>query len=379
MSEQEIYNGILEKFSRIPIPEDESTFLDLCHYSGERFEEICSRILEFYFQPNNKHGFGDLWFKSLCQLIGYECDDAFEMKTRTEESTYGAVEKNKRIDIVLQTPSLIVAIENKIGADLYNNLDIYSEHIHNTYPSLKQKLVVLTAHSFATHERIKANQSGFVVIGYKQLFITVKSLIGDYVSKGDQKYLVFMLDFMKTVENRANIMAQTDLDKFFSSKKEEIEKLFEQYNGWKNRLLGQQKEAIFDLSAKIQSLTNTIWWVYQGWDLGISFNDGTPYRIGIESNFKEVNNNPLGEFHIYITTWNTQCWLPYESAILEKYPGYLLDKGEHNSSNRVYYHMPVIERVQYNSNEQYFEEILQRLDNYYRFMKDLTANYAGLS
>ena len=129
MSEQEKYNDILKKFSRFPIPEDESTFLDLCHYSGERFEEICSRILEFFFQPNNKHGFGDLWFKSLCQLIGCECDDAFEMKTRTEEYTYGAKEKNKRIDIVLQTPSLIVAIENKIGADLYNNLDIYSEHI----------------------------------------------------------------------------------------------------------------------------------------------------------------------------------------------------------------------------------------------------------
>ena len=101
MTEQEIiFKEILKKFSRFPIPEDESTFLDLCHYSGERFEEICSRILEFYFQPNNKHGFRNLWFKSLCQLIGYECDDAFEMKSRTEEYTYGAKEKNKRIDMV---------------------------------------------------------------------------------------------------------------------------------------------------------------------------------------------------------------------------------------------------------------------------------------
>jgi len=183
-----------------------------------------------------------------------------------------------------------------------------------------------------------------------------------------------MLDFMKTVENRANIMIQTDLDKFFSSNKVEIEKLFEQYNGWKNRLFGQQKEAISDLSVKIQNLTGTAWWVYQGWDLGISFNDGTPYRIGIESSFQEVNNNPIGKFHIYITTWNMKCWVPYESAILEKYPGYFLDKGE-----RVFYHMPVIERIQYNSDEQYFEEILQRLDDYYHFMKDLTSNYAGLS
>jgi len=374
MSEQETYRDILNKFSKIPIPEDESTFLELCHYSGERFEEICSRILEFYFQPNNKHGFGDLWFKSLCQLIGCECGDAFEMETHTEEYTYNAEEKNKRIDIILETPSLIVAIENKIGADLYNDLGVYSEHIHKTYPSLEQKLVVLTARSLAAHEKIKANQNGFIVIGYNQLFVNVKSLIGEYVSRGDQKYLVFMLDFMKTVENRANIMIQTDLDKFFSTNKVVIENLIEQYNSWNNRLLEQQKEVIRDILAKIKNLTGAAWWVYQGWDLGISFNDGTPYRIGIESHFQEINNDPLSEFHILITTWNTKCWLPYESAILEKYPGYNLEKGE-----RVYYRMPVIERIQYDSNEQYFERISQCLDEYYHFMKDLTANYSNLS
>ena len=121
MTEQEIiFKDILKKFSRFPIPEDESTFLDLCHYSGERFEEICSRILEFYFQPNNKHGFRNLWFRSLCELLRCDWDDAFEMRTRTEEYTFGADDKNKKIDIVIETPFLIVAIENKIGASLYN-------------------------------------------------------------------------------------------------------------------------------------------------------------------------------------------------------------------------------------------------------------------
>ncbi len=375
MSEEEIvFKEILIKFSKIPIPEDETTFLDLCHYSGERFEEICSRILEFYFQPNNKHGFGNLWFRSLCQLIGIECNDEYDMKTRTEEYTYGAGEKSKKIDIVIETPSVVIAIENKIGAMLYNPLDVYKEHVDKIYEKKQErKLVVLTAHILSGQEIRKAEQYGFKIINYLHLFRTVKSLIGDYMYKGNQKYLVYMLDFIRTVENRANMAKQNELDKFFYTHKGDIEQLFAQFSEWKSRIMNEQKPIISDLYTKIQQLTeDTAWWVYQGWDLGRSFKDKTPYRIGIESNFAETSNNPIGEYHIYITTWNLNCWTPYESDILKRYPGYYLDKGEKNSSNRVYYHMPVIERAHYDSNENYFEVILNRLQEYYQFLKSLS-------
>lgn len=363
MSGQEIiFKNILEKFKKFPIPEDESTFLELCHYSGERFEEICSRILEFYFQPNNKHGFRNLWFKSLCQLIGCDCDDAFEMETRTEENTYGAEENNKRIDIILETPSLIIAIENKIGAGLYNQLDVYREHIEKAYHKPKKQLVVLTAHVFSNQERNKANQNGFVVIGYDELFKTVRSMIGDYVSNGSQKYLVFMLDFMKTVENRANIMTQTDLDKFFVSYRADVEELIKQFNNWKRMHVDQQIKSILKIYNQISS-PDSPWWIYQDLDLGTSFNDNTPYRIGIESNFNEINNDPLGEFHIRITTWKLQCWDPYEKDIFKRYP----EGKKEIKGNRVNYYMPVIE----NSDERYFDTILEQLKKYHQSLKEL--------
>lgn len=379
MTEQEIiFKDILKKFSRFPIPEDESTFLDLCHYSGERFEEICSRILEFYFQPYNKHGFRNLWFRSLCELLRCDWDDAFEMRTRTEEYTFGADDKNKKIDIVIETPFLIVAIENKIGASLYNPIGVYKQHIERIYKDKRQqKLVVLTAHLLSGQEKTKANDHGFVVIQYERLFEKVKSLLGEYVARGDQKYLVFMLDFMQTVKNRVNMMEQTDLDRFFIRHRDDIEKLVRQYDDWKNRRFNQQKMIISELCGNIQSLTNdTTWWVYQGWDLGIHFNNNTSYKIGIESNFVESDDNPLAEYHIYFTTWSMQCWFPYENAILEKYPvkdDYVLDKGELNSSNRVYYHMPVIKRTAFDNDENYFDKILECLNVYYQFLKGLAA------
>ncbi len=372
MTEHEIiFKDILKKFSRFPIPEDESTFLDLCHYSGERFEEICSRILEFYFQPNNKHGFRDLWYRSLCQLISCEYDEAFEMTTRVEEFTYSAEEKQKRIDMILETPSRIIAIENKIWAGLYNHLNVYKEHVEKKYNQREKKLIVLTARPLWGHELKKVEDNRFDVVLYKDLFEKVRSLIGEYVSNGNQKYLVFMLDFMKTVENRANIMIQTDLDKFFEQYKDDIEKLINQYNKWRNNIFEQQKCKILELKEKLRSQDNR-WWDYQGWDLGISFNDNTLYRIGIESNFNEINNDPLSEFHIRITTWKLQCWDPYEEDILKKYPeGEEFGRKKEIKGNRVNYHMPIIDRKTHDSDESYYGEILKHLNEYYQFLKGL--------
>ena len=370
------FEELLRRFSKIPVEENEPPFLELCHFSGERFEEICSRILEFFFQPKNKHGFQDLWFSSLCSLTGCGCDDAFDMKTRTEESTFEADINNKRIDIILETPSWIIAIENKIGASLYNPLDTYKEHVEKRYPNLKKLFVVLTARPMSGDELQKAETYGFKVLRYDQLFKEVKARLGYYVMKGSQKYLVFMLDFMKTVERRVNMMEQTDMDKFFVNHREEVEQLISQYNEWRERVAVQQRIAISDLKAKIQSKTNDWWWDYQGLDLGKSFNDNTPYRIGIESEFKENKNNPIGEFRIYITTWNLNCWAPYKEEVLKRYPlnteGFQLDEGEYNNYNRMYYHVPVIERKHFSDDASYMDEILNRLDEYYQFLKELS-------
>ena len=44
-----------------------------------------------------------------------------------------------------------------------------------------------------------------------------------------------------------------------------------------------------------------------------------------------------------------------------------------NSSNRVYYHMPVIKRTAFDNDENYFDKILECLNVYYQFLKGLAA------
>ena len=371
----ETYSELLRKFAELPKEEKEMTFLELCHYPGERFEEICSRILEFFFQPNNKHGFRDLWFKSLCKIIKIDCEDVFEMKTRTEEATSSSEkEKGKKIDIVLETPTLVIAIENKIGADLYNPLDIYKEHIDKGYSKLNKKCIVLTAHRLSNEEQKKANENGFVVVLYKKLFDNVRELLGKYVSSCNPNFLSFMLDFMMTVEKRMNFMDNTELNRFFFDKKEEIESMLNSFSDWQRKLRDEQSCELNKIKDVITKKTKCLWWIYQGWDLGVHFLDKTQYKIGIESEFEPTKDDPIGEFKIYITTWNIECWKWYKDSILKKYPNCFLDEGTINTKNRVYYHMPVIKRTDFREND-YINEIVKRLEEYFLFLKQESKKY----
>jgi hypothetical protein len=49
-------------------------------------------------------------------------------------------------------------------------------------------------------------------------------------------------------------------------------------------------------------------------------------------------------------------------------------KSGNNSYNRVYYHMPVIKRTDYKENE-YVNEIVKRLEEYFLFLKQESEEY----
>lgn len=377
--EMKKYQELLDEFLKIPISKEEKTFMGICQYPTSRFEEICSRVLAFYFNPNEEHGFRDLWFRALNQCIKQEGEYCKPKNIRfiLEEHTSCVEEcENKRIDILIEADNTVYAIENKIGAQLYNNLKVYSEHIEKKYKEnfIKKKKIVLTAHALNSIEKQKAIQDGFEEISYKVLFEQVNSILGDYIVDCNVKQLTFMIDFMKTINNKMKFMGNRELENFFSQHREEVEKLIYHYNEWRNGITKQQTEAISTLCYDIKEKTNDkSWWIWSGWDLGISFNDNTNKRIGIESSYKEENNDPRAKFRIYITTWNNQkgtsaldCWKPYESDIIKKYKDCYLDKGENNENKRVYLLVAEIEGSK-------TEEIKNKLYECYSFLKDLAV------
>jgi hypothetical protein len=87
------------------------------------------------------------------------------------------------------------------------------------------------------------------------------------------------------------------------------------------------------------------------------------HKIGIESSFAETKDNPIGEFHIYITTWRKQDWHPYKEAVMKQFKDCYLD--ENADYNRVYLHLPIIQ----GENQ---DEIIKKLAEYQEIMQRIT-------
>lgn len=164
--------------------------------------------------------------------------------------------------------------------------------------------------------------------------------------------------------------------KYFPNNLDEFDSVYELFKSVVEKLdkeYIQQGKQIQNILTELKKNEDK-WWLYNGLDLGISFNDDTKTRIGIESEFKATPNNPTGIFKIYITTWAVgsstpqECWGYYEKEIFKEYPetdGYFLDIKAPNG--RVYYHMPTI-------NGENSEEIISKLYEYYKFIKRLAYN-----
>jgi len=152
---------LLNEYKSLSKTKYEPTYLDICKYSGRRFEEICSRILQFYFLPNNEHGLKTLLIESLFESIGYDyeyIDDNIDVKIEVNA-------EGKRLDILIINNDWVIGIENKIWANVYNPLEQYSsmiEQINNN--NFK---IILTLHKIINKEELaKIKKYGFYILLY---------------------------------------------------------------------------------------------------------------------------------------------------------------------------------------------------------------------
>lgn len=147
-----------------------------------------SNILAYFFDPNEEHGFGSLFYEALKQvvhskvvLIHKDKSDYLEdiidfdevISVVTEEQTTGALETAKSIDIVLEGGDWVIGIENKIHHHVNNPLDAYWEHLVSKRDQ-RPFGILLTLHP--TDPDRKGLQYGkhFVNITHKELIDTVK-------------------------------------------------------------------------------------------------------------------------------------------------------------------------------------------------------------
>jgi hypothetical protein len=358
-----IFDDLLKEFGKQPKFIPEPTYLELCRYPTSRFEEICTRLLCFYFDPNNEHCFHDLFLDALLHLIS----PAKSIPYRTDQIQVvnELYSDGKRLDMLIKSPDMVIGIENKIYASVYNPLDVYSNQI-DLYGKKNVFKVILTVRKInSIAERNMILSHGFLIVTYSDLLHRIKITIGNYIARANQKYLVYLYDFIQTIDNMTGeTYDDNKLSNFFSNNADKIDNLLGLYAKYNERIRKVQIEAVSELLKRLKERTgDQHWWEWEGWDLGYdAFNkDLSIPRIGIEASYELFHNNPLGLFRIYITTWNIKHFVPYEDRLIELFPEKLLVK---TNDNRVYLHIDIVE-------DNNIEIIIEKLTNYYEVMHTL--------
>jgi len=113
---------LLRKLVAIPVSEAHGpTFLEMTGRS--RDELTASNVLQFYLSPDAEHKLGPYILQCLLSAAGVSFEDADLMDCDVDRET--ETRSKKRLDLLISATGLVVGVENKIFAGVYNDLADY--------------------------------------------------------------------------------------------------------------------------------------------------------------------------------------------------------------------------------------------------------------
>lgn len=183
------------------------TFMTVSGYP--HIENVASNVLSFLFNDTEEHGLGNLWIRSLLECIDYdEAKNVNNSWCNREVSTL----KGNRIDLVIYSDTVVVTLENKLFSGVHNDLKDYSKTVKT---SNKDNLIQIDVLLTLFDEHAIADKNSFKNVTYFQLFEKVRSNLGEYLDSADNTWLLYMKDFMYTIEGLVE-GDDTNMDKEFA-------------------------------------------------------------------------------------------------------------------------------------------------------------------
>lgn len=277
------YTKLLLDFKSIPRRKRKRTFMEVAGYP--HYENVCSNILKFYFDPANEHGLKDLVLNSLLQIV----DKDFKLDTDFEEikiyREFKTVEHN-RLDLLILTENFAIGIENKIFHHLHNDLKDYNNIIiSKCYNSRKPICIVLSLNKLTSQEDIeKVKLNNFINVTYEQLFQNIKQGIGKYINNTNLSYINYLTDFIKSIENlNPKTMENNALWTFFKNNSQTIQELTDSFNEYiksLNQKIYQLKDALpqQELAPKAEKQ-----WIYEECCFVHDYTINSEYKLAVDT------------------------------------------------------------------------------------------------
>ena len=219
------FEKLVRLFHELPIShrKREQTFMQISRYP--HIENVCSNLLAFFFDTGEAHLLQDLFIKSLLECMGISKGPYYSEGVERESAT----PENNRIDIVVETGDYVLGIENKLYSGVQNPLDAYEDSIKGQAQSnRKTPLCILLS---LRDEEKSVQNTAFQNVTYAKFLQRIKDNLGGYLAGADTKWIVFLNDFIKTIEGlrEGTQLDNTFLD-FYNANKDEINSMIQAKN-----------------------------------------------------------------------------------------------------------------------------------------------------
>ena len=251
------FNNLLDEFHELPPrAERRPTFMEIAGCAHR--ENACSDILAFFFDPGRPHGLGALFLEALAQVGGIQNQEAMtsDVSVGREVST----KAGNHIDLLIQSDSHAILIENKIWASIDNPFGDYAAHLDSLKKAHQYKFLL----TLKTHREDVGH--GFKNITHEQLVKEIRRLLGNCVTRADARYLTFMLDFLNSLDNlQGGIVMDPEFLDFLKSHGNDVEKLLIRIRTFKQELRKKVEELAKRIDVGSYSNVERSFWGKQFW------------------------------------------------------------------------------------------------------------------
>ena len=239
-------------------PERLPTFMEITRYP--HYEDVCSNILAFFFDPDNPHGLGTLFLDALVRVGGIEDQGGiFGRNVRVDREEH--TDAGNFIDILIQSDSHVLLIENKIFHGIVNPFDDYAKHL-DSLPQCHKYRFLLTLKPVDESTKREIERYRFQNITHEDLVNEIRGLLGGYVANADTRYLTFMLDFLNTLDYlQEGMVMNPEFVDFLKARSSEVEDLFKEIKAFKSEL--RTKVTGLGALLDVASYDNVSQWKYR--------------------------------------------------------------------------------------------------------------------
>ncbi|MGB5477676.1 MAG: PD-(D/E)XK nuclease family protein [Thermoanaerobaculia bacterium] len=230
---------LLSRVTQLPsAPDPPPNYFEICGFP--HYENVWSNVLGFFLDPSMEHGLSELVLESLLALVDQPLDgaDRSNINVEREWSTGGG----GRLDLLVETDSLVLGIENKVFAGVQNDLRDY-ERLLRALAEKDSRLPLGVVLSLRGTEKGHSSEF-FGDVTHGKLAGEIRTRLGDYLRNGTTRYLPLLLEllanFDRTTDDRT-MNADKELASFIHEHEQEISDLERRLQVFRDHLRAQIK------------------------------------------------------------------------------------------------------------------------------------------